>query len=89
MEEISFFWFSGKTTFTVKFIEYKIARKFSYREISNNEHHIFNVWFTFYSIFRVASKLKVELFEVPTGWKYFGNLMDAGRLSLCGEESFG
>jgi len=26
---------------------------------------------------------------VPTGWKFFGNLMDAGRLSLCGEESFG
>lgn len=30
-----------------------------------------------------------ELFEVPTGWKYFGNLMDANRLCLCGEESFG
>jgi len=29
------------------------------------------------------------MFEVPTGWKFFGNLMDAGRLSLCGEESFG
>ena len=29
------------------------------------------------------------MFEVPTGWKYFGNLMDAGRLCLCGEESFG
>ncbi|KAK5638292.1 hypothetical protein RI129_012587 [Pyrocoelia pectoralis] len=38
---------------------------------------------------RVAQKLKKEMFEVPTGWKYFGNLMDAGRLSLCGEESFG
>lgn len=38
---------------------------------------------------RVAEKLKKEIFEVPTGWKYFGNLMDAGRLSLCGEESFG
>ena len=31
----------------------------------------------------------LEFFEVPTGWKFFGNLMDAGRLSLCGEESFG
>eukprot|EP00727_Mastigamoeba_balamuthi_P001299 m51a1_g11166 phosphoglucomutase a, putative (567) ;mRNA; f:294982-297323 len=31
----------------------------------------------------------VEFFETPTGWKFFGNLMDAGRLSLCGEESFG
>lgn len=37
----------------------------------------------------MAAKLNKEMFEVPTGWKYFGNLMDAGRLSLCGEESFG
>lgn len=28
-------------------------------------------------------------FQVPTGWKFFGNLMDAGTLSICGEESFG
>ncbi|KAL0870905.1 hypothetical protein ABMA27_004740 [Loxostege sticticalis] len=38
---------------------------------------------------RVAAAKGQEMFEVPTGWKYFGNLMDAGRLSLCGEESFG
>ncbi|VVC32519.1 Hypothetical protein CINCED_3A020357 [Cinara cedri] len=38
---------------------------------------------------RVAAKCGKEFFEVPTGWKFFGNLMDAGRLSLCGEESFG
>ncbi|MDQ6962496.1 MAG: alpha-D-glucose phosphate-specific phosphoglucomutase [Mariprofundaceae bacterium] len=38
---------------------------------------------------RVAEKLGVECFETPTGWKFFGNLMDAGRVSLCGEESFG
>lgn len=38
---------------------------------------------------RVAAATGKEMFEVPTGWKYFGNLMDAGRLSLCGEESFG
>lgn len=38
---------------------------------------------------RVAQKLGKEIFETPTGWKFFGNLMDAGRLSLCGEESFG
>ncbi|KAF2892920.1 hypothetical protein ILUMI_13256 [Ignelater luminosus] len=38
---------------------------------------------------RVAKKLNKELFEVPTGWKYFGNLMDSGHVSLCGEESFG
>ncbi|KAL5224663.1 hypothetical protein ABZP36_011302 [Zizania latifolia] len=38
---------------------------------------------------RVADKLNVPFFEVPTGWKFFGNLMDAGKLSLCGEESFG
>ncbi|KAI5701311.1 hypothetical protein M8J75_008251 [Diaphorina citri] len=41
------------------------------------------------AIDRVAKANNKELFEVPTGWKYFGNLMDAGRLSLCGEESFG
>ncbi|KAL5022555.1 hypothetical protein ScPMuIL_001710 [Solemya velum] len=38
---------------------------------------------------RVAKAQGKECFEVPTGWKFFGNLMDAGRLSLCGEESFG
>ncbi|KAK6188585.1 hypothetical protein SNE40_004732 [Patella caerulea] len=38
---------------------------------------------------RVAKAKGKEFFEVPTGWKFFGNLMDAGRLSLCGEESFG
>ncbi|KAG2190865.1 hypothetical protein INT46_001531 [Mucor plumbeus] len=37
----------------------------------------------------VAKKMGVENFEVPTGWKFFGNLMDAGRCSICGEESFG
>ena len=38
---------------------------------------------------RVAKQLGKECHETPTGWKFFGNLMDAGRLSLCGEESFG
>ncbi|KAJ6869681.1 phosphoglucomutase [Populus alba x Populus x berolinensis] len=38
---------------------------------------------------RVAEKLNLPFFEVPTGWKFFGNLMDAGKLSICGEESFG
>ena len=38
---------------------------------------------------RVAAALGVPCAEVPTGWKFFGNLMDAGRCSLCGEESFG
>ena len=38
---------------------------------------------------RVADKLGIELFETPTGWKFFGNLLDAGRATLCGEESFG
>ncbi|GAB2265299.1 hypothetical protein Dimus_000363 [Dionaea muscipula] len=38
---------------------------------------------------RVAEKLKLPFFEVPTGWKFFGNLMDSGTLSICGEESFG
>ncbi len=38
---------------------------------------------------RVASKLDIACFETPTGWKFFGNLMDAGKVTLCGEESFG
>jgi len=38
---------------------------------------------------RVAKKKGLECFDTPTGWKYFGNLLDAGRISLCGEESFG
>ncbi|MGE5153391.1 MAG: alpha-D-glucose phosphate-specific phosphoglucomutase [Bdellovibrio bacteriovorus] len=38
---------------------------------------------------RVAEALGVECFETPTGWKFFGNLLDAGRITLCGEESFG
>ncbi len=38
---------------------------------------------------RVARKLGVPCYETPTGWKYFGNLLDAGRITLCGEESFG
>lgn len=37
----------------------------------------------------VAKDLGKACFETPTGWKFFGNLMDAGQLSLCGEESFG
>ena len=38
---------------------------------------------------RVAKDLGIEAFETPTGWKFFGNLLDAGRVTLCGEESFG
>lgn len=38
---------------------------------------------------RVAAHLGIESFETPTGWKFFGNLLDAGRITLCGEESFG
>ncbi|MBP8267456.1 MAG: alpha-D-glucose phosphate-specific phosphoglucomutase [Zoogloea sp.] len=38
---------------------------------------------------RVAQKLGVPCYETPTGWKFFGNLMDAGQVTLCGEESFG
>lgn len=37
----------------------------------------------------VAKSLNLRFFEVPTGWKFFGNLMDAGMCSVCGEESFG
>lgn len=38
---------------------------------------------------RVAEALGIICFETPTGWKFFGNLLDAGRITLCGEESFG
>ncbi|MDQ6971849.1 MAG: alpha-D-glucose phosphate-specific phosphoglucomutase, partial [Mariprofundaceae bacterium] len=38
---------------------------------------------------RVAEAMELECFETPTGWKFFGNLMDAGKVTLCGEESFG
>jgi len=38
---------------------------------------------------RVAEALGLPCFETPTGWKFFGNLLDAGRITLCGEESFG
>ncbi|EGF82121.1 hypothetical protein BATDEDRAFT_34590 [Batrachochytrium dendrobatidis JAM81] len=41
------------------------------------------------AIDRVARKKGYQIFEVPTGWKFFGNLMDSGKLSICGEESFG
>ena len=41
------------------------------------------------AIDRVAQKLKLSCFETPTGWKFFGNLMDADKVTLCGEESFG
>jgi phosphoglucomutase len=37
----------------------------------------------------VAKELAIPCFETPTGWKFFGNLLDAGRITLCGEESFG
>ncbi len=37
----------------------------------------------------VAKKLGIDCYETPTGWKFFGNLMDAGKVTLCGEESFG
>jgi len=38
---------------------------------------------------RVAKALGIDCFETPTGWKFFGNLLDAGRVTLCGEESYG
>jgi phosphoglucomutase len=38
---------------------------------------------------QVAKRLGVDCYETPTGWKFFGNLLDAGRITLCGEESFG
>ena len=38
---------------------------------------------------RVAEALGIATYETPTGWKFFGNLLDAGRATICGEESFG
>ncbi|MGD1704381.1 alpha-D-glucose phosphate-specific phosphoglucomutase [Dapis sp. BLCC M229] len=38
---------------------------------------------------RVASKMGLDCYETPTGWKFFGNLLDADKATLCGEESFG
>lgn len=38
---------------------------------------------------RVAAAKGIECFETPTGWKFFGNLLDAGKVTLCGEESAG
>jgi phosphoglucomutase len=38
---------------------------------------------------RVAAKLGIKCFETPTGWKFFGNLLDAGLATICGEESAG
>ncbi|WOB44061.1 alpha-D-glucose phosphate-specific phosphoglucomutase [Thermoleptolyngbya oregonensis NK1-22] len=38
---------------------------------------------------RVAQRLGIGCYETPTGWKFFGNLLDAGKATLCGEESFG
>lgn len=38
---------------------------------------------------RVAESLGLDCYETPTGWKFFGNLLDANRITLCGEESFG
>ena len=38
---------------------------------------------------RVAEKLGIAIFETPTGWKFFGNLLDAGLVTICGEESAG
>jgi phosphoglucomutase len=38
---------------------------------------------------RVAEQMKIDCYETPTGWKFFGNLLDADKATLCGEESFG
>jgi len=38
---------------------------------------------------RVAAKYNIPCYETPTGWKFFGNLLDAGKITICGEESFG
>ena len=37
----------------------------------------------------VAKELDIPCYETPTGWKFFGNLLDSGKITICGEESFG
>jgi len=37
----------------------------------------------------VCKKLNISCYETPTGWKFFGNLLDANKIQICGEESFG
>lgn len=37
----------------------------------------------------VTEKMGINKFETPTGWKFFGNLLDSGKINICGEESFG
>jgi phosphoglucomutase len=41
------------------------------------------------AIDKVAKKNNLPCYETPTGWKFFGNLMDDNKINLCGEESFG
>jgi phosphoglucomutase len=38
---------------------------------------------------KVTAKMGIDVFETPTGWKFFGNLLDSGKIQICGEESFG
>lgn len=44
---------------------------------------------TSHAVDRVAGKLGIPCYETPTGWRFFCNLLDAGKVTLCGEESFG
>lgn len=44
---------------------------------------------TSHAVDRVANKLGIPCYETPTGWRFFCNLLDAGKITLCGEESFG
>lgn len=37
----------------------------------------------------VLEQMGKDCYETPTGWKFFGNLLDAGKIHICGEESFG
>ena len=44
---------------------------------------------TSFAVDAVAGQKKIDLYQTPTGWKFFGNLLSAGKIALCGEESFG
>ena len=57
------------------------------------QHAEYIIQFTVYCSLHYTSPFLackgLQCFDTPTGWKYFGNLLDAGKIGLCGEESFG
>ena len=75
----------------VKFLVFDIIEKIRHFETRASTNFVFVSFVSLFFLyaFRVAKAMKLALYETPTGWRYFGNLMDSGRCSVCGEESFG